>query len=573
MARLIPELTATQLSEFRSRAEARVYEACRELLPDDIVVLHSIGWVYRDGSGKLREGEADFTLLLPDFGVVALEVKGGGVSFDARTGEWFSVDRTGTRHQIKDPFKQAARERHALNDQITGHPSWRGWRVGQLAVGHAVMLPDISDARTLVGPDRPRDIIGTSMDLADIATWLKRVCKFWRPAVTTKFGAAGVRLVQEVLSSSIEVRPALSAVLHAAEQHRLRLTSNQAKILRIIGGRRRAVVSGGAGTGKTVLAVEKARALAEQGLSVLLLCYNRPLADALALGLREHPGIQVLSFHQLCDLRIRQAHQSAGRNVLTEAEQAYPGHTDRHRFDVQLPYALALTNEVLTQKYDAVVVDEAQDFSDEYWFAIEELMSDDEHGHLFVFTDENQKLYPRHANLPVPDEPFYLTTNCRNTSAIHEAAYAFYRGEPIDAPETRGIDVERVAHSDLSAQAEFIAQKLQRLIVDDQIAPSDLAVLVAKRPKAACYEALGRACASMRPSPKLSIEHHGRVGYVLVDTVARFKGLEAQVVLLWLGDEVVTDGMWETMYVGATRAKTLLIIVGSTLAVGCTQPT
>jgi superfamily I DNA and RNA helicase len=280
-----------------------------------------------------------------------------------------------------------------------------------------------------------------------------------------------------------------------------------------------------------------------------------------------------LSFHQLCDLRVRQVHQTTGRNLLAEAERAYPGYTDRHRFDVQLPYALALTNEVLSDKYDAVVVDEAQDFSDEYWFAIEELLDDEELGHLYIFTDENQSLYPRHANLPVADEPFYLTTNCRNTSAIHEAGYAFYRGEPIDAPETRGIDVERIARSDLLAQADFIAQRLQRLILDDQIAPGDLAVLVARRPKAACYEALSRACAGIHPSPKLSIEHHGRAGHVLVDTVARFKGLESQAVLLWLGDEVVTDGMWETMYVGTTRAKTLLIVVGSALAAGCSCPT
>jgi hypothetical protein len=49
----------------------------------------------------------------------------------------------------------------------------------------------------------------------------------------------------------------------------------------------------------------------------------------------------------------------------------------------------------------------------------------------------------------------------------------------------------------------------------------------------------------------------------LIDTVARFKGLEAQAVVLWLGDEIVSDEQWETVYVGSTRAKSLLAIVGS----------
>jgi len=60
-----------------------------------------------------------------------------------------------------------------------------------------------------------------------------------------------------------------------------------------------------------------------------------------------------------------------------------------------------------------------------------------------------------------------------------------------------------------------------------------------------------------------AIEEHGRARHVLIDTVARFKGLEAQAVVLWLGDEIVSDEQWETVYVGSTRAKSLLAIVGS----------
>jgi superfamily I DNA/RNA helicase len=68
---------------------------------------------------------------------------------------------------------------------------------------------------------------------------------------------------------------------------------------------------------------------------------------------------------------------STGRNLLAEAQDAYPGDSVKHQFDVQMPYALALSNELLEEKFDAIVVDEAQDFSDEYWFAIEELLRDE----------------------------------------------------------------------------------------------------------------------------------------------------------------------------------------------------
>ncbi|MCI0723786.1 MAG: NERD domain-containing protein [Acidobacteria bacterium] len=561
MARMIPALNDEQLRAFRSRAEARFYEACRDQLPNEIVVVHSAGWIYRDGRGRVREGEADFTILAPRSGVFAVEVKGGGIAHDAGSGKWYSVDRDGERHEIKNPFRQASNERHALLDQLTGHPTWRQWKGNRLTLGHAVVFPDINDSAALQGPDRPRAIVGVARDIGELGVWLHRVVRFWKQAGDDPLGAQGVRLVEDILRRSIEVRPALRSAIDDAEQKRIRLTANQAKVLRTIGGRRRAVISGGAGTGKTLIAVEKARQLAQGGLQVLLLCYNRPLADALAIGLQDETRVVVLSFHQLYDRRVRQAMAATGRNLLAEAAEAYPGNSDKHRFDVQMPYALALSNEVLHEKFDAVVVDEAQDFSDEYWFAIEELLRDQVNGYLYIFIDQNQALYPRHGNLPVSDEPYYLTSNCRNTAPIHDVGYAFYAGDPIDGPDLPGPAVEREAIDGDEAQADAVARRVRQWLTHEALRPEDVAVLIAKRPKAYVYDLL-----EVRPihgSVAWAVEDHGRARSVLVDTVARFKGLEAQAVVLWLGEEVVDEEQWETVYVGSTRAKSLLCVVGA----------
>lgn len=561
MARMIPVLNDEQLKKFRSRAEARFYEACRDQLPNEIVVVHSAGWIYRDARGRVREGEADFTILAPRAGVFAVEVKGGGVAYDAESGKWYSVDRHGERHEIKDPFRQASNERHALLDQLTGHSTWSQWKGNRLTLGHAVVFPDINDSTPLQGPDRPRAIIGVGQDIVELGVWLDRVCRFWRQTGDDPLRAQGVRLVEEVLRRSIEVRPALRSAIDDVEQQRIRLTANQAKVLRTIGGRRRAVISGGAGTGKTLIAVEKARQLAQGGLQVLLLCYNRPLADALELGLQDEKGIVVLSFHQLCDRRVRLAMASTGRNLLTEATEAYPGNSDKQLFDVQMPYALALSNELLEEKFDAIIVDEAQDFSDEYWFAIEELLRDQVSGYLYIFIDENQALYPRHGNLPVADEPYYLTSNCRNTAPIHDVGYAFYSGELIDGPELPGPAVEREAIDGDEQQADAVAHRVRRWLVDDALRPEDVVVLIARKPKAYVYGQL--RANSIHGGVAWAIEDHRRTRSVLVDTVARYKGLEAQAVVLWLGDDVIDAEQWETVYVGATRAKSLLCVIGS----------
>lgn len=75
---MIPQLNAEQLRAFPSRAEARFYEACRDQLPEDQLVIYSAKWLYRDNRGRINEGEADFTVLSPTMGILAVEVKGAG---------------------------------------------------------------------------------------------------------------------------------------------------------------------------------------------------------------------------------------------------------------------------------------------------------------------------------------------------------------------------------------------------------------------------------------------------------------------------------------------------------------
>ncbi|CAG9234820.1 nuclease-related domain-containing DEAD/DEAH box helicase [Burkholderia vietnamiensis] len=560
MATMRPELTEERLQELSSRAEAKFYRACRDQLPDDVLVIHSASWTYRDRGGLLREGEADFTIAFPSAGILAIEVKGGGVSFDGTSGEWFSIDRAGDRNEIKDPFKQAKNEKFALLDQLKGHRKWRAWKGTRMVIGECVMLPDVDNAKSLAASGRPIEIIGGRSEMGNVAAWLAGVNAFWAAAGTQPLGEDGVKLVEDILCASVSVRPPLRSVLDEAEQERIRLTDAQAKILRTIGGRKRAVIAGGAGTGKTLIAVEKARQLAADNERILLLCYNRPLADLLAQSLAGVPKIEVMGFHQLCDRRRALVLERTKRDLYEEAKEAYPGNDAKTRFEVQMPFALALSSEVLTDDlYDSVVVDEAQDFSDEYWFSIEDLLKDKHYGTLFLFSDPNQALYKRHAQLPVKEDPFYLTVNCRNTAPVHEKAYAFYKGEPVDLPELHGPDVVFETAASVDEQAALIVSRCKQLLQGEKVAPSDIAVLLAKTPKQALFDRLSRT--TLPGGVGWSLENRAR-NAIFVDTVSRFKGLEAPIVILWIGSESLTEESRETLYVGLSRAKHLLHVVG-----------
>src|SRR6185369_8815813 len=104
--------------------------------------------------------------------------------------------------------------------------------------------------------------------------------------------------------------------------------------------------------------------LAAAGLRTLLVCYNRPLADHLHSVVGLDANLVVAGFHQLCEWRAQLARQQASVDLMAEAAKAYPG---RNKYDVHYPMALARSTEVLNEQFDALVVDEGQDFREDFW--------------------------------------------------------------------------------------------------------------------------------------------------------------------------------------------------------------
>lgn len=560
MARIYPQLPPADLRRLPSRAEARLYEAFRDQLDDRYIVLYSVPFVRPGAGGAHRDGEADFVVFDERAGFVVIEVKGGGVSFDPVSGTWASTDRRGVRHKIKDPFRQATEQKHEVLRQLQSHRRWRALGAPRISMGHAVCFPDLDDVSVLASPQRPQEIIGGRAEIGDVGRWVDGVARYWGSA--SPLGPGGAEVVMDLFCRPVEVRPLLARELEEEERERVRLTEEQARMLRGLGLRRRAAIAGGAGTGKTLLAIQKARELADEGYRTLLLCYNRPLSDHLKRVVGAHPHLLAMTFHQLCDWRVRQVREALGRDLLAEAAQAYPG---EDRFDVQMPYALALAAEELGDPFDAVVVDEGQDFGEEYWLPVELSMRDSEESLLYVLYDPNQSVYGRASTFPISEPPFLLTVNCRNTRPIHEAAYRFFDGDRTDPPGIEGKPVEHLCAPTLDAQARRLHAVLVRLLHDEDVPAGDITVLVADGTRKADYY----GALVGRPLPAgsaFSVESYGGRGSVSVDTVHRFKGLEASVVFLWGLEGLDLPEHEPTMYVGLSRAKSRLYLVGTECA-------
>jgi len=556
LSRIVPELSEDQLKGLPSSAEALVYRQCRDSLGQGTVVIFSMPWIRVSPHGTPRDGETDFIVFDEARGILVIEVKGGGIHVDFDSGEWFSVDRQGTKHQIKNPFRQATNEKFALMDYLRNSPRWAALGL-RPTFGHGVLFPDLDDLSRLVGPDRPPQIMGSRGDVNSLQRWVSRVSDFWAAGSPVGVGAAGMKIIADLFCAPREVRPLLSHLIDQEESEHVRLTEEQSRVLRVLGRRNRVVVSGGAGTGKTLLALQKAREFAGGGLETILVCYNRPLAEHLRLCAADLPTLQVMSFHQLCDRLVRSADDKAGTKLLREAEVVNPR---ADKFEVHFPHALAMATEILPNRFDAIVVDEAQDFGEEYWLPIELLLRDPARSVLFIFCDHNQAIYHRVTTFPINDDAFLLTRNCRNTRFIHEAGYAYYRGEPTDPPPVEGDPIQVIDAVSRGSQAKRLHSHLLSLVQVEKVRPESIAVIVPSRNHKLFYELL-----KDKPLPKpvrWAIETYNVPNAIRVDTAQRFKGLEAAIVYLWGADEFDRERDKELLYVTITRAKSRLFVVG-----------
>lgn len=562
MAKMIPLLDEGHLRDLASKGESLFYRTCRDYLDDSWTVLYSVSWISRQPKQHAQDGEADFVLINANEGVLVVEVKSGGIVCDASTDQWVSCDYYGNEHIIKNPFKQARQAMYNILEKLKENHDWEKITRKKINIGYAVVLPDVIDKRSLTGPDRPQSLIADKSDLVSPKTWVSRALSWWRNEDSSigLMSQMQIGIILKTFARSFSVKPLVSQRLEEEEKQRVTLTMQQGRILRALGSRRRAVIKGGAGTGKTILALEKARSLAREGFKTLLLCYNRPLGIHLERLCESETLIFAGNFHRFAADYIQRIKGETKVDYIHEAVRAYPG---ADFYSVQLPYALALAAEVKKISIDALVIDEGQDFLPEYWLPLEILLNDSQLSPLYVFYDSNQAIYTKQVWFPIsPMDEFELTVNCRNTKAIHEAAYRYYRGSPVDPPEISGIAINQHHAHGMKKQSEVITNLIVSLLKQESVSPEVIAVLIVDLSlKETCQELLFH---KLLPAD-CSWSNSSLVdpGKIRVESVHRFKGLEVPIGILWGFESIDLEKNPEVAYIGLSRSVSELHIVGN----------
>lgn len=556
MARLVPRI---EVDEIEVKPERDVARALVAQLPNEFVVYHSYPWLRADRNDRdrttFREGEADFVVVDPDRGLLVLEVKGGEIGYEPGSHTWYR-QLGARRKEITDPFAQARRSLHVLADRIR-EAAFAGDARLPFAYGYAVVFPDCDD-RGELPPGAEPAIVLSARDLPQLGRRAVDALSQWdgrpRPAPLSARERDGIL---RGLSPSFQLLPALWRTVEEQEERLVRLTDEQLRFLEFIADRRRAAVRGVAGSGKTLLARTQAQRFADQGLSTLFLCFNRALAEWIdeSLPERYRPLVTVRHFHALCSDFCRKA-------GLPFASPR--GALDGRFWLEEAPGLLLDALDLVPDRFDALVVDEGQDFHPPWWVPVESLLREPETGGLFVFYDPAQNLFTDlAAGPPIPGlgEPFALTVNCRNTRQI-AALCGRIQGMPLPTRPGAplGADCEvQLAEGD-AEQRSGCERRLRDWLGAGRLRPSQVAVLCPRSRENSSLAGV-TSLAGRRLTDDLD-EWRADEGF-LFSTVRSFKGLEADAAILL---DVPTPGRIPQFtrndyYVAASRAKHLLVVL------------
>ncbi|WP_435655779.1 NERD domain-containing protein [Brucella pituitosa] len=542
MARMHPRTLAPHiLNDPKRSSEVRVYDRIRDQVPDDYVCYYSRSWHQADTDGAEHDGEADFILAHAQYGLLFIEVKGGRVSCREEDEQWLSTDRDGFRFKIKNPIAQARSSKHHFLKRLNDNR-----RLGRrfIRARHAAVLPGSAKPARALGPDAPIDIIAFGDDMDTLGKWLVDRIREGGDVREQPLGLDGMHALDELVTGHFELRAHIGTSLAEDAQVIERLTAEQAWLLDSLEDNREMAISGGAGSGKTVLAIEKAFRSSADGRRTLLTCFNAPLANYLKELCKDRQNLVVASFHSIC------------RTIAEQSGTPLPRNSGPEYFETLLPEALV---EAVTSSpelgFDTVIIDEGQDFRDSWLNALRLCLREINDGEFYVFYDDNQRLFAQDDTFirALPQANISLTRNLRNTRKIHSLMSRWYQGKSNRAvgPDGEAVGAISVKRHDLAFAR--VNERVAQLIRSGQATPGQIAVLTGRSSdvEAGLFRIAGvETCQADDMHPARAI----------FDTVRRFKGLSRPCVFI-VGIEDISEP--ELVYVAISRANLLLEVAGA----------
>lgn len=551
MAKMIPAAISPCV---KSPAERKIYEWFKnDPVTKDWVVFHSLGI---ENHQTVVFGEIDFLVCASNLGVFALEVKGGRIA--RKDGVWVYTDKYGVEHEkVRGPFEQASEGMFSVKEELKNKSERKS--VQNALCGYGVMFPDIVYENSDI--DIAQAEIFDKRDGQFVGKYIKRLADYNKDKLRQKKvfvvypSDEDIDSIVTVLRKDFDKALPLSAKIEYSEKNLITLTEEQYRCIDGLASNKRCLISGGAGTGKTVLAIKNASESVAQGKKLGMFCYNLLLERELRRHF-ENSDLQpayVGSLTKFCEDLVKK-YQLFDFSTITDYADFYKRQLPEYALE-----AIAIDG----VKFDKIIIDEAQDLmTPEYLLVVDALLNGGlKKGEWYFFGDfdyqtiYNRGISDRRAVDMLEEEAgfatFKLTVNCRNTPNIQRE---MNRIAGIDcetlSKDKSAPEVKYVQFADAEQEVELLEAELDKLLAAG-IKPSEITLLSAfKR---------DRSVVSKVHKHKIDPvgEEHGNITY---STIQGFKGLENTVIVLC---DILTYNKPDLMYVAMSRARSMLVVLES----------
>lgn len=574
--------------------ERMVYEALSEMPAGWTVIYNSWRHLLAPKAGSNNEEhvsyEADFIVLIPNKGIVVLEVKNWQRG-KVENGRWLRGRTDGTGFdEIKygSPLNQACRASKNLQVELKKYFRWgygansnMEFRCAAILLGRVEEFTGMEEVeadaqavnqmcRTHKFRKVPRNEVYDRLYLCgaealnNLQHRLNQLFCFENRTTAEELDDVRRYLLQNMVFK-VDAATANRIIDHAA-------APLQAILPMLEESPSGVHVKGCAGSGKSSMlcaeAVRQARSGAQK--RVLILCFNRNLTEYL----RSKPMLQAASVRKFGSAAALELDNFQDVADCLCRRAGVPGTTASGAFQPGVIEALCHWLEKTPQyKVDSVFVDEAQDFYEDWWKVVKALLKPE--GKLYLFSDAGQQLYNRSADMPPLPVRLRLTRNLRNTAAISSFASAVFSDadHQVEHLALSGPAVEvKPGSNDPEARALMVREAIAQL-QEEGFALHDIVALTPWR------RANSLKCELLADWVDFLPDGDDRRGAaqrlkqcctpgaerVLGETVKAFKGLESPAVIL---TDVITPQEGKAVsfstadfYVACTRARYRLIII------------